>query len=129
MKDLRKDMWSWVRLTKNQVTTRPDHLWPEMWSSMSQAAQRKEKQQWAIDKPKIDNARKLKGIYFTDPDDGEFKATVNNARRKLEIPMEAAMPCELRTTKRPNKAARNTRRNQRSQQKQENKTCMHRGGS
>ena len=52
----------------------------------------RKKQQWAIEKPKLDNARKL--IYFIDPDDKEFKETVKNAKTKLELPMEAAIPCE-----------------------------------
>ena len=56
-------MWSYERLSKIQATTRPDHLW------RSKAAQRKEKQQWIVDKPKLDNTRKLRGIYFIDPDD------------------------------------------------------------
>ena len=49
----------------------------------------KEKQEWAIGKPKVDNARKLRGIYFIDPKDGEYKEISTNARKKLEIPMEA----------------------------------------
>ena len=24
-------MWSGVRLTRKQLTSRPDHLWPELW--------------------------------------------------------------------------------------------------
>ena len=56
-------MWSGRRRTKIHATTRPDHLWPEIWSGMSKAAQRKEKQQRAIEKPKLDSARKLGGIY------------------------------------------------------------------
>ena len=62
-----------------------------MWKHMSDAAKRKEKQKWAIQKPKLDNARRLRGIYFIDPDDEEFKCMMKNARRKLEIPMPAAM--------------------------------------
>ena len=31
------------------------------------------KQNWAIEKPKLDNARKLRGIYFINPADEEFK--------------------------------------------------------
>ena len=42
--------------------------------------------------PKLDNARRLRGIYLIDPDDEEFKRIMKNARRKLEIPMPAAMP-------------------------------------
>ena len=53
----------------------------EIWSSMSRAAQRKEKQQWAIEKPKLDNARTLSGIYFIDPYDREFKETFFQQKR------------------------------------------------
>ena len=31
-------MWSWERLTKRQGTSRPDHLWPELWRGMSKNA-------------------------------------------------------------------------------------------
>ena len=61
---------------------------------MSEASKRKEKQQWTIVKPKFDNARRLRGIYFIDPEDEEFKDIMEHARRKLEIPMPAAMPCK-----------------------------------
>ena len=61
---------------------------------MSDASKRKEKQKWAIEKPKLDNARRLRGIYFIDPEGEDFKLTMKNARRKLEIPMPAAMPCK-----------------------------------
>ena len=55
----------------------------------------KEKQKWAIEKPKLDNARRLRGIDFIDPDDEEFKNIMKNARGKLEGSMSAAMPCKL----------------------------------
>ena len=84
--------WSWRRLTRKQTTSRPDKLWPEMWKHMSDASKRKEKQQWAIEKPKLHNARRSGGIYFSDPEDDEFKLLMRNVRRKLEIPMPAAMP-------------------------------------
>ena len=61
---------------------------------MSDASKREEKQKWAIEKPKLENARRLRGICFIEPDGDEFKRTMKNARRKLEIPMPAAMPCE-----------------------------------
>ena len=63
---------------------------------MSEASKRKEKQQRAIEKPKLDNARKLRGVYFIDPADQEFKENIENARRKLEVPMPAPMPCKTR---------------------------------
>ena len=59
---------------------------------MSEASKRKEKQDWAIEKPKLDNARRLRGVFFIQPNDEELKHTMNNARRKLEIPMPAALP-------------------------------------
>ena len=66
-------MWSGDRLTKIQATTRLNHLWPKILSSMSKTAQRKEKQQWAIEEPKFDNTQKLRVTYFVDPDDNEFE--------------------------------------------------------
>ena len=42
-----------------------------------------------------DNARKLRGIYFIDPEDKEFKETIKNARKKLEASVAPAMPCKI----------------------------------
>ena len=64
-----------------QTSSGPDHLWPEIWSKMSKAAQRKEKQEWAIEKPKLDNARRLSGIYFSGLDDVKCKETVKNVQK------------------------------------------------
>ena len=86
--------WSGERLTKIQTTTRPSHEWPEVWTQLGKAAQRREKQELANEKPKLDNARGLRGIYFADQDDQNYKVTLRNARRKQERPMAAAMPCK-----------------------------------
>ena len=43
---------------------------------MSDTAKSKAKQKWAIEKPKLDNARRLRGIFFIEPNDGEFKHTM-----------------------------------------------------
>ena len=40
-------MWSGVRLTRKQLTSRPDHLWPELWDKMGKNAKLKEKQKWS----------------------------------------------------------------------------------
>ena len=87
-------LWFWGRLTRKQVTSRPDHLWPELWIKLGRNAQLKERQKWSHEKPKLDNARKLRGIYFIDPEDKEFKETTKNARKNLETPMAPAMPCK-----------------------------------
>ena len=43
----------------------------------------------------LENARKLRGIYFIDAEDKEFKETIKNARKKLETPVAPAMPCKI----------------------------------
>ena len=73
-----KYMWSGWRLTNWQVTSRPDHVWPELWKSMGKKTKQREKQKWSTEKPKLDNARRLRGISFTDPEDKEFKETIRN---------------------------------------------------
>ena len=88
-------MWSGWRLTRKQLTSRPDHLWPEHWKKMGKNAKLKEKQKWSNEKLHLDNARKLRGIYFIDPEDKEFKETIKNARKKLETPIAPAMPCQI----------------------------------
>ena len=61
---------------------------------MGRNAKLREKQKLSIEKPKLDNARRLRGIYFIDPEDKEFKETISNARKKLETPMAPAVPCK-----------------------------------
>ena len=64
-------MWSGERLTRKQLTSRSDHLWPELWKSMGRNAKLKEKQKWSEEKFHLENARKLRRIYFIDPEDKE----------------------------------------------------------
>ena len=88
-------MWAGGRLTRKQLTSRPDHLWPELWKSMGKHAKLKEKQKWSEEKLHLENARKLRGIYFIDSEDTEFKETIKNARKKLETSVAPAMPCKI----------------------------------
>ena len=90
-------VWSGWRLTKIQGTTRPEKVWPQVWTKIGKAARKREKQEWAIEKPKLDNARRLRVIYFIDPEDGEYKDTIKNASKTLEVPLDAAMPCKKGT--------------------------------
>ena len=69
-------------------------LWPELWIKMGRNAKLKEKHKWSDEQPKLDNARRLRGIHFIDPEDKEFKETTKNAGKKLETPMAPAMPCK-----------------------------------
>ena len=92
-------MWSGRRLTRKQLTSRPDHLWPELWKTKGKNAKLKEKQKWSHEKLHLENARKLRGIYFIDPEDKEFKETIKNARKKLETPVAPSMLCKTKTCK------------------------------
>ena len=87
--------WSGERLTRKQLTSRPDHLWPELWKSMGKHVKLKEKQKWSNEKLHLENTRKLRGIYFIDPEDTEFKETIKDARKKLETSVAPALPCKI----------------------------------
>ena len=88
--------WSGGRLTRKQLTSRPDHLRPELWKSMEKNAKLKEKQKWSEEKIHLENARKLRGIYFIDPEDKEYKETIKNARKKLACILEADESTRMR---------------------------------
>ena len=90
-----RHMWSGRRLTKRQATSRRDHLLSELWRGMSKNTKLREKHKWSIEKPKLDNARRLRGIYFIDPEDVEFKEIMKNARRNWKHQMAPAMPCKM----------------------------------
>ena len=85
-------MWARERVTKIQTTSRPDDVWSEVRSNMFKGHQREAKQRWQRDEPKLDAARRLKGIYYIAPDQ-EFDTVISNFKRKLETQMESAMPC------------------------------------
>ena len=61
-------MWSGRRLTRKLQTSKPDYLWPDIWKTMGKNAKLKEKQKWSNEKLHLENARKLRGIYFIDPE-------------------------------------------------------------
>ena len=44
-------------------------------------------------KRKLENARRIRGISSIAPEDEEYQETIKNAKIKLEVRMEAAMPC------------------------------------
>ena len=62
---------------------------------MGKQAKLKEKQKWSEGKFHLENARKLRGTYFIDPENTEFKETIKNARKKLETSVTPAMPCKI----------------------------------
>ena len=89
-------MWSGGRLTRKQLTSRPDHLWPELWKSMGKHAKLNQRQKWSNEELHLENARKLRGIFFIGPEDTEFKETIKNARKKLENQWLLLCPVKLR---------------------------------
>ena len=48
------DVYMW-RLTRKQLTSRPDHYGQNPWTKLGRNAKLKEKQKWSIEKPKLDN--------------------------------------------------------------------------
>ena len=60
-------MWSGWRLRRKQLTSRPDHLWPELWKSMGKHAKLKEKQKWSEERIHLENARKIARDLFHRP--------------------------------------------------------------
>ena len=60
-------VWSGERLTRKQLTSKPDHLWTELWEKMGRNAKLKERQKWSHEKPKLDNARKITRNLFHWP--------------------------------------------------------------
>ena len=62
---------------------------------MGKHAKLKEEQKWSNEKLHLENARKLRGVYFIDLEDKEIKETIKNARKKLETSVAPAMPCKI----------------------------------
>ena len=48
---------------KIQTTTRPDHVCPEVWTKIGEAAQNRDNQDWANEKPKLNNARIMRRLH------------------------------------------------------------------
>ena len=87
-------LWSGVRLTRNQLTSRPDHLWPELWKSMGKHAKLKEKQKWSEEKLHLENARKLRGSISSTP-------RIRNSRRPSRTRVgswkhQSLLPCPVK---------------------------------
>ena len=56
-------MWSASRLTRKQLTSRPDHSWPELWTKLGRNAQLERSKSGLMKKPKLDNVRNLRGFF------------------------------------------------------------------
>ena len=98
-------MWS----TRKQLTSRPDHLWPELWRGMSNQTlcglrfgkiclmYRNAKRSINVqlkNQSSIMQEDYEESISLT-PEDLEFEEIIKNARRKSQTPMAPAMPCKI----------------------------------
>ena len=54
-----------------------------VWTKIGKAAQKREKQEWANEEPNLDNARRLRGIYFIDLDDEEYKEIIQKLEEEV----------------------------------------------
>ena len=89
-------MWSGERLTRKQLTSRPDRLWPELLDKMGKNAKLKEKQKWSHEKPHLDNARKLRGIFSLTPRTRNLRRPLRMLARNWKYQWLApAMPCKI----------------------------------
>ena len=61
----------------------PENTWPGISSGTSQKSQQKEKQHCAEEEPMLDNARKLRGIDFIDPEDKVFNETLKTCAKEV----------------------------------------------
>ena len=80
-----------VETKEKTNTSRSDNVWPDVWKYISDTAKCTVKQRRTTEKSKLENVNQLHDIFFIEPDDEEFKHTMKNARRKLEIPIPAAI--------------------------------------
>ena len=99
----------------------------EIWIGISKAAKKQEKKEWAVEKPKLDSARKLRGRYFIDLEDGGYKETILNARKKLDTLVEAGIPCKMETRKRFKELRETVASGDTHPPTQENQVCLHCG--
>ena len=62
---------------------------------MGKNAKLKEKQKWSKEKLQLENPRKLRGVYFIDPEDKELKETIKIIDKKLDTSVACAMSCKI----------------------------------
>ena len=120
-----------------QATSRPEHIWPDVWSNVLENSRHNEKPHAATEKSKLDKSRKLRGIDYVAPGDMDFqdfmkifakgsrKCTWNlQCRENCEIPQGVHPQRRLRT--RPRQIATTTNKGKPialpAQRKEEQKT-------
>ena len=73
------------RLTRTQVRSRPETIWPEVWSSIPKCAQKTAKKLEYGKTSNLHAANQRKKVHDILPDEAEeFDAIVQHARKKLD---------------------------------------------
>ena len=90
-------MWSGERLTQIQTTTRPDHLWPEISSWMSKSRSTKGKAAMSYRETEARQCANFEGHLFYRSGWSGVQGNHQKTQKKMELPMEAAMPFKLKT--------------------------------
>ena len=80
-------------MTKIQTTTRPDFVCPEVWTKIGKAAQNRAKQEWAKRNGSSTMLEDMRGIYFVDPHNEEYKQLLK--RKKSEV--KTGKTCRVKT--------------------------------
>ena len=80
------------RLTKVQQTSRPDHLWPEIWSQIGKKQKARDIAKLKAVQPKLKAARDKRGIWEVPADDKGYLKMLSEVRAKLSVPAAPAMP-------------------------------------
>ena len=83
------------RLTRKQLTSRPDHLWPELWKSIGKNDKLKEKQKWSEERFTLKTQENYVESILSTPRIRNSRETIKNARKKLETSVAPAMPCKI----------------------------------
>ena len=95
------------RFTRTQTTSRSDTVWQDVWTFMSDAAEKREQNKDGLSRNQSSTMQDIWEEFSSmNRNDEEVKFTMKAARRKLEVPMPAAMFCKI-----PMKSSGETHRN------------------
>ena len=88
-------MWSGERLTRKQLTSRPDHSWPEIWKKWEETPSWRKSKSGRMSSSIWKTHENCEGSISLTQKDKEFKETSKNARKKLETSVAPAMPSKI----------------------------------
>ena len=71
---------------RKQKTSRPGHIWPKVWDSLSEKARHEARKEWETLGPRIEEARKSRDTsHELDPKDKEFPKLLEELKEKLKL--------------------------------------------